>query len=145
MSPAVRAAGLLAACACFVLGLVWRADLWAQSGNPGWKLPPDAASLKNPLTVNEGVLAAGKKLFAGKCQRCHGPQGKGDGPDATGDHPDTMNLTSAARAAANPDGVVFHKIRTGRVKPRMPAFAEELSPEQTWAIVAFVQSLRSAK
>ena len=145
MPSAVKAAALLAACACLVIGVLLRADLRAQSNNAGWKLPPDAASLESPLTVNEGVLAAGKKLFASKCQRCHGPQGKGDGPDATGDHAETMNLTSAARAAANPDGIVFHKIRTGRVKPRMPSFAEELSPEQTWAIVAFVQRLRAAQ
>ena len=56
-----------------------------------------------------------------------------------------MDLRQVSRADENPDGVVFHKIMTGRVKPKMPAFAEELSREQAWAIVAYVQTLRTVK
>ncbi len=134
--------GAAAVCLLLLTAVLIRSGEAAQAG---WKIPPTAAADKNPLTVNEGVLAAGRKLFVSKCQRCHGPQGKGDGPDATGDHAETMDLTSAKRAPENPDGVVFHKIWTGRVKPRMPAFSEELSREQVWAIVAYVQSLRAAK
>jgi mono/diheme cytochrome c family protein len=53
-----------------------------------------------------------------------------------------MDLTSAARASANPDGVIFHKVWNGRSSPRMPRFGDELSREQVWAVVAYVQSLR---
>lgn len=108
----------------------------------GWTLPQGAADLKNPLTVNDSVVANGKKLFASKCQRCHGPAGKGDGPDAEKEHQADMNLTVAARAARNPDGIVFYKIWNGRTNPKMPTFSEELSKEQVWAIVAYVQTLR---
>jgi mono/diheme cytochrome c family protein len=143
MRAAVRAVVIATACAGVAGAWLARSGVRAQEPNAGWKLPADAATVKNPLPMNEAMLAAGRKLFASKCQRCHGPKGKGDGPDATGDHAETMDLTNPARGAHNPDGIVFHKIRTGRVKPRMPAFAEELTPEQTWAIVAFVQSLRA--
>jgi mono/diheme cytochrome c family protein len=115
----------------------------AQQDQSGWTIPPTAAEEKNPLAINEGVLANGRKFFAAKCQRCHGPAAKGDGPDADPKHRGHMDLTSAANAARNPDGFVFYKISNGRSNPRMPAFKEELSREQIWAVVAYVQSLRA--
>jgi mono/diheme cytochrome c family protein len=108
----------------------------------GWKLPPTAKDEKNPLPMNEAMMAAGKKLFAQKCQRCHGPEGKGDGPDADNDHIDHMDLTNPKHAATNPDGVVFYKVWNGRSEPRMPAFEDQLTKEQAWAVVAYAQSLR---
>ena len=114
----------------------------SASAQGGWKIPPTAKDEKNPLPVNDAMMAAGKKLFLQKCQRCHGPEGKGDGPDADADHADDMDLTNATKAADNPDGVVFYKIWQGRSEPRMPAFQDQLTKEQAWAIVAYVQTLR---
>jgi mono/diheme cytochrome c family protein len=121
---------------------VGRAERVAQRGG-GWNIPPDARTEKSPLTVNDSVVANGKKLFGSKCQRCHGASGKGDGPDADPAHADDMNLTNPARAAGNPDGVVFYKIWNGRSSPKMPTFSEELTKDQAWAIVAYVQTLRA--
>ena len=135
------------AAVCLVAAGWLRADApqAAQNGNPGWTLPANAAAEKNPLTVNPSVIAAGRKLYVSKCERCHGQKGTGDGPDADSNFAERMDLTRADRADENPDGIVFHKIMTGRVKPKMPAFNEELSREQAWAIVAYVQTLRAAK
>ena len=119
------------------------AQAQGQGRGGGWTIPPTATEEKNPLTVNEAVLAGGKKLFLSKCQKCHGAEGKGDGPDGDKAHQADMNLTVAARAARNPDGVVFYKVWNGRTTPKMPAFSEELSKEQVWAIVAYVQTLRA--
>ena len=113
-----------------------------QRSSSGWQLPPDAPDTKNPLTVNDKVLADGKKIFGEKCRKCHGPQGLGDGPDADPDRVEEMNLTNPKRAERNSDGIVFYKVSNGRAKPKMPAFKEELSPEQIWSVVTFVQSLR---
>jgi mono/diheme cytochrome c family protein len=135
---------LAAACVLMLAAGFLRAE-GGQNGNPGWNLPPTAAAEKNPLTVNPAVLAAGRKFFVSKCQRCHGPEGAGDGPDADSNFAERMDLRKVSRAADNPDGVVFHKIWTGRVKPKMPPFADELSREQAWAIVAYVQTLRTMK
>jgi len=115
------------------------------NGRGGWTIPAGAAETKSPLTVNESVVAGGRRLFGNKCQRCHGPEGKGNGPDADPAHREEMNLTAAARAARNPDGVVFYKIWNGRSSPKMPAFSDELSKEQAWAIVAYVQTLRAKR
>jgi mono/diheme cytochrome c family protein len=120
------------------------ADTAAQQkpSTTGWQLPPDATETKSPLTVNDKVLAAGRKVFSDKCQKCHGSKGLGDGPDADPEHAEEMNLTNPKRAERNPDGVVYYKVLNGRRKPKMPAFKEELSTEQIWSVVAYVQSLR---
>ena len=84
------------------------------------------------------VLATGKAMFKDKCQRCHGPGGQGRRPDADPDAQEDMDLTSANRAARNPDGVVFYKVWNGRKKPKMPAFKDDLTKDQVWAVVAYV-------
>ncbi|OFW20875.1 MAG: hypothetical protein A3G21_19015 [Acidobacteria bacterium RIFCSPLOWO2_12_FULL_66_21] len=114
----------------------------AQSPGNGWTLPPDAGDTKNPLAVDAKLVATGKALFKDKCQRCHGPGGLGDGPDADPDAQGDMDLTAPQRAARNSDGIVFYKLWNGRRKPKMPAFREELTKEQAWAVVAYVQTLR---
>ena len=116
----------------------------AEQAKPasGWTLPADADELKNPYPVDPKVLAAGKALYAQKCQRCHGAAGLGDGPDADPETRAEMDLTNPKRASRNPDGIVFHKILSGRGRPKMPAFKDELSTEQIWSVVAYTQSLR---
>jgi mono/diheme cytochrome c family protein len=135
-------------CICAgVLGIVAAPQLWAQAkpAAGGWTLPPDADTLKNPLTVDDKLLEKGKAIFKDKCERCHGPKGLGDGEDADPDAMMDMDLTVAKRAARNSDGVVFYKVMNGRRKPKMPVFKEELSTEQAWAVVAYAQSLRKTK
>jgi mono/diheme cytochrome c family protein len=113
------------------------------SSQSGWTIPATADAEKSPLAVNDSVVAAGRKLFASKCQRCHGSLGKGDGVDADKKYQKDMNLTLATRAADNPEGVMFYKIWNGRSSPKMPRFSEEFSREQVWALVAYVQTLRA--
>ena len=110
----------------------------------GWVLPEDAATTKNPLSIDAKTLASGKTVYKNKCERCHGPGGLGDGPDADPDSAEDMNLTNPKRADRNPDGVVFYKIVNGRKKPKMPAFKEDLTKDQVWTIVSFVQTLRKS-
>jgi mono/diheme cytochrome c family protein len=117
------------------------AEHLAAQATPGWQLPPDADDKKNPHPVDERLLATGKAVFKDKCERCHGPGGLGDGPDADPDATD-MDLTNGKRAEQNSDGIVFYKVWNGRKRPKMPAFSAEITEDQTWAVVAYVQSLR---
>jgi len=116
----------------------------AQQGQRpgGWTLPENAADEKNPFAGDAKAVDAGKALFKKHCQRCHGPGGKGDGPDADPDNQQDMDLTVARRAARNPDGVVFYKMWNGRAKPKMPAVKDDLTKDQAWQIVSYVQTLR---
>ncbi len=114
----------------------------AAPSKGGWQIPPEAETTKNPLTVDAKLLAAGKGVFKEKCQKCHGAAGKGDGPDADPDAQEDMDLTNPKRAARNTDGVVFFKVWNGRKKPKMPAQKDDLTKDQVWAVVSYVQSLR---
>jgi mono/diheme cytochrome c family protein len=117
----------------------WQATV--QAG--GFVVPANAADEKNPLTVNDAVLASGKRLFGDKCARCHGVRGRGDGPEGDESRQQDMDLTVAARAARNPDGVVFYKIWNGRPSAKMEGQSASLTKEQVWSIVAYVQTLRA--
>jgi mono/diheme cytochrome c family protein len=105
-------------------------------------LPENAAQEKNPFAGDAKAVEEGKRLFAKHCERCHGPGGKGDGKDADPDNQQDMDLTVARRAARNPDGVVFYKAWNGRAKPKMPAVKDDMTKEQLWQIVTYVQTLR---
>jgi mono/diheme cytochrome c family protein len=108
----------------------------------GWTLPEEADDTKNPHAVDDKLLASGRAVYKDKCQRCHGPGGLGDGPDADPDVREDMDLTNAKRADKNSDGVIYYKVLNGRRRPKMPAFKEELKPDQIWSVVAYVQTLR---
>jgi mono/diheme cytochrome c family protein len=138
--PATLAAGVLFAAAS--VAVTGGEAPQAQRAANAWQLPPDAAQTTNPLTVDDKVLAAGRKIFTDKCQKCHGPKGLGDGPDADPEHAEDMDLTNPRRADRNPDGVVFYKVSNGRKNPKMPTFKDELSKEQIWTVVSYVQTLR---
>ena len=107
-----------------------------------WILGQDADTKTNPLTLDEKTLTAGKAIYKDKCARCHGPGGLGDGPDADPDVAEDMDLTNPKRGPRNPDGVVYYKVLNGKQRPKMPAFKDELSEEQVWTVVAYVQSIR---
>jgi mono/diheme cytochrome c family protein len=113
-----------------------------QAVTSGWTLPADADTKKSPLTADATVLSTGKTVFKNKCTKCHGSAGLGDGPDADPEHREDMDLTNPKRADRNSDGVVFYKVWNGRRKPKMPAFKEELTEQQVWSVVAYVQTLR---
>ena len=98
-------------------------------------------------TVWDGVYTEaqakrGEAIWTDKCAKCHGSTGLGDGPDADPDHQEHMNLTNPKGADRNSDGVVFYKVSNGRRRPKMPAFKEELTEQQIWSVVGYVQTLR---
>jgi mono/diheme cytochrome c family protein len=141
---------VLAAACLFVLGglaISARQSTSTPAAQPaprpgGWVLPPAADEEKNPFAGDPKAVESGKVLFGKNCQRCHGPGGKGDGPDADPDAMQDMDLTNPRRAARNSDGVVFYKAWNGRAKPKMPAVKDELTRDQLWQIVSYVQTLR---
>jgi mono/diheme cytochrome c family protein len=112
-----------------------------QAGSDGWQIPEGAAGERNPVPVDSASLARGRRLYGSKCQRCHGVDGRGSGPDADPDHAPS-DLTDARRASRNPDGVMFYKIWNGRAKPKMPAMKADISANDVWAVIVYVQTLR---
>lgn len=107
----------------------------------GWTIPEGAKDEKSPLTSQADAMKKGKSLFASNCEKCHGPEGKGDGPDSDPKEP-AADLTDEFRADLNPDGVLYYKIWNGH-PPAMPAFKSKLTKEDAWALVEYVKSLRT--
>src|SRR5215475_6872173 len=92
-----------------------------------------AEAQRNPFAGDASAIAAGKALFDGACQNCHGPSGSGDrGPALTG-----------ALRRGDTDGMVFTNIRAGIRGSEMPPFSR-LSTEQTWQLVTYSRSLSGA-
>ena len=95
-------------------------------------------TLTNPVPLNEKTLAEGKVLYERYCQHCHGEGGAGDGtvgvvykgvPNYKADAYKTMN-----------GGHIFHVITHG--KGRMWPHGSQVSPDERWRIVHYVQQLQ---
>lgn len=106
-----------------------------------YNIPADSISiaervLKNPIPLNEKTLAEGKEYYARYCQHCHGEAGKGDGLVA-------KQYKGVPVYSALPplnDGHVFHVITYG--KGRMWPHGSQMTPEERWKIVHYVQKLQ---
>jgi len=106
-------------------------------GDDHWQAPPEAQTLKNPFPKTKDTIQAGRRLFQMNCAQCHGPFGEGDGPVAASLPKPPANLR--AMAGQHPDGDFFWKIQHGR--GAMPAFKHQLSDEQIWKLVTYIQAL----
>ncbi len=108
-----------------------------------YRIPKDSIEmasrvLKNPLEDNDEVLAAGQALYNSYCYPCHGGAGKGDGP--VGKVYKGVPAYNVGRYATLTEGHVFHTITYGR--GRMNAHGSQVSVEDRWKIVRYVQQLQ---
>ena len=106
----------------------------------GWTVPPTAKDEKSPLKPSPALAKQGRTVFTANCQKCHGPNAKGDGPDSDPRSP-AADLTDEFRYELNPEGVLFYKV-TGGHPPAMPAFGTLLSKDQIWQVVEYLKSIR---
>ncbi len=119
------------------------------------------AEVVSPLEATEQTLAKGQALYLAYCAVCHGTEGKGDGP-ITQDR--KLETKTGSRALENfppppnfqqsgginssrgglmselPDGKIYHTITYG--VGLMGSHASQLSPEERWAVVAYVNELQ---
>lgn len=95
--------------------------------------------LKNPIAFNEDVLKEGEVLYTKYCVHCHGGEGKGDGAVAA-KLPGPPPSYSSPALANLPEGKVFHTITYG--KGMMGPHASQLTQEERWKVVHFVQKLQ---
>lgn len=97
-----------------------------------------AAELKNPFEGDENVIKDGKALYDRFCEHCHGPKGLGDGLVA----PVYLGVPAYNAGATKdlPAGHIFHVITHGI--RRMGAHGSQLSEEERWKIVSYVQTLQ---
>ena len=89
---------------------------------------------KNPLGTDRNVLQEGRRLFVQyNCSGCHGGRaGGGMGP----------SLRDEIWIYGKTPGKIFNSIAEGRAHG-MPAWGTRLPDRQIWALVAYIQSLRT--
>jgi cytochrome c oxidase cbb3-type subunit 3 len=89
---------------------------------------------KNPLGNDRNVLQEGRRLFVQyNCSGCHGGRaGGGMGP----------SLRDEIWIYGKTPGKIFNSIAEGRAHG-MPAWGTRLPDRQIWALVAYIQSLRT--
>ena len=97
-----------------------------------------AATMKNPLDSTAAVLAEGQILFERYCIHCHGAQGAGDG--LVGKVFKGVTPYNSRAVKDKPEGHIFHVITHG--KGRMGAHGSQVSVEDRWKIVRYVQILQ---
>ena len=108
-----------------------------------YRIPKDSIELaarvmKNPLDSTADVVAEGKVLFSRYCQHCHGETGLGDG--LVGQVFKGVTPYNSRAVKDKPEGHIFHVITHG--KGRMGSHASQVSVEDRWKIVRFVQTLQ---
>ncbi|SHK31428.1 Cytochrome C oxidase, cbb3-type, subunit III [Reichenbachiella agariperforans] len=109
-----------------------------------YRIPKDSIELagevmKNPLPETDEILAEGKVLFTRFCWHCHGDAGLGDGP--VGQKFKGVTPYTSRAVKDKPEGHIFHVITHG--KGRMGSHASQLSIEERWKIVRYVQTLQN--
>jgi alcohol dehydrogenase (cytochrome c) len=88
---------------------------------------------KNPFAGSASASEAGRKVFDGACQGCHGAGAHGSERAPA--------LAGGSLKHGNADGEIFQNIRAGVRGTAMPAFAQ-FSTEQVWQVVSYLRSLR---
>jgi mono/diheme cytochrome c family protein len=88
---------------------------------------------------------AGRQIHVKNCQRCHGPQGKGDGPAGKLLKTKPADWTNKQKMSGLSDDYLF-KITSGGggsvgKSTLMPAFKGKLSDAQIRDVIAFIRSL----
>nr|WP_183380123.1 MULTISPECIES: cytochrome c [unclassified Herbaspirillum] len=91
----------------------------------------------SPTGFSAASIVHGQQLYAQQCIACHGADGKSDTPLALSLKVAPPNLSSGLLWRLS-DGDAFWSIRHG--KAGMPAFASQLSPGDTWAVLDYLKA-----
>jgi len=99
--------------------------------------------------VTPALLAQGKEVWNKvQCASCHGDGGKGDGASATTLRDDwgqpivPRDFTSGPLKVGDRPEDLYRAFMTGLNGSPMPSFAESITPDEAWALVVYVRSLR---
>ncbi len=105
--------------------------------NTGWTAPEEVEKMKNPIKPTESSIQKGKEIYEKKCAPCHGAKGDGKGPASAKLDPRPTNFKDSHGEKMR-DGEHFWKITTG--KGGMPSFRKDLTEEERWHVINYVNT-----
>lgn len=94
-----------------------------------------------PVEVNAALLKKGGERFQIYCQPCHGALGDGNGITKQYGMVATPSYHDD-RLRGMAEGEIFNTITHG--KNTMSSYADKLSPDERWAVIAYVRALQRA-
>ena len=125
---------------------------WRKSEN--FALPlnfPDPPKWLANAAERKPHAEKGRAVFNATCAACHGPDGDGKGPianqlkDMWGFDVVPADLSQPHLRCGDDLKDIFRTLTTGLDGTPMVSFAEVLSEEQRWDVVAYIANLRTAK
>ena len=121
-----------------ILGLMAVTAMVFAHEKTGWIAPEEAKKMKNPVKAKNASIQKGKEIYGKKCALCHGINGDGKGPNSAGLNPKPTNFKES-HGEKMTDGEHFWKITTGR--GAMPSFEKDLTVEDRWHVIDYVNTL----
>lgn len=119
-------------------------------GNLERRMPPfnslsdrqrwDVVAYLYSLSTDAEFIAQGEEIYLDNCAACHGKDGDGKGPDAAGLPVAATNFNDLKLMAGLSDDLIFQNISEGKGSA-MPAFAEQLSTQERWALTDYLRAL----
>ncbi|MFQ5808231.1 MAG: CopD family protein [Armatimonadota bacterium] len=100
-------------------------------------LPGEEEQAGNPIASTSESIAVGRTLYAQNCMSCHGQNGRGDGPLAP-----TLSVPPADFRVHIPyhQDDFFFRVMTNGLGTIMPSFGAQLTEEERWHLLNFLQS-----
>lgn len=106
-------------------------------------------SVPAPPAFTPALVSKGHEVWNKvQCASCHGDGGKGDGSSASTLRDDwgypitPRDFTTGPLKVGDKPEDLYRAFMTGLNGSPMPSFAESITPEEAWALVAYVRSLR---
>ncbi len=100
----------------------------------------DVVAYSYMLGIPADEIAAGQDLYNDHCASCHGEKGDGNGAEIPSQSPDPIDFTDQAFMARRSAHDLYISTSDG-VSPAMPAFGDQLSENERWAIASYLRSL----
>lgn len=115
------------------VGILVSAVVLGYAADTSWKkhVSEEDRRKTNPYANQAGAIAAGSRLFADHCAKCHGP-------DALGRKKRPGLRTPEVQQAS--DGEIFWLLRNGDLRQGMPSWSSLPEPSR-WQLVTYLKSL----
>ncbi len=96
------------------------------------------------LTVDMKFMERGRDRYTIYCLPCHGAVGDGNGITKQYGMGSTASYHDD-RLRKMAEGEIYNTITIGTQNKNMPSYADKLSPEDRWAVIAYVRALQRAQ